>query len=228
MPHTIILNEEQYTKLYKKLVKENIEDNNFDVSALYQLPKISDKNKYCAERLPRVGAGSSRIVYKINDNIVIKLAKNQKGIAQNEVELNFAEESNLFPQLYDYDKKDTTWIISEYARRATSQDFMRLTGHNFKFVKEFIELVSSQYSRYRRWAPTPEQDKFYERVMNFDEPNSEFFYEINEYLTNYQINTIGDLMRPSSWGVAQRQNGDELVIVDYGLTDDVFDKHYKN
>ena len=119
--------------------------------------------------------------------------------------------------------------MSEYARKATAADFRRLTGHDFKFVKEYIKLSASQYSRSRfnRWNPSPEWEEFLEGVMNMETPNWEFFYEINEYLTNYQLEAWGDLTRPSTWGVASRQNGDELVIVDYGLSDEVADKYYK-
>ena len=44
---------------------------------------------------------------------------------------------------------------------------------------------------------------------------------------NYQLESYGDLMRLSSWGVVKEDGEERLVIVDYGLTDDVWNDFYK-
>ena len=57
----------------------------------------------------KLGSGSSRIAFEYNDPkhglTVIKVAKNEKGFAQNNTELNILKDdySNLVPKLYDYD-----------------------------------------------------------------------------------------------------------------------------
>ena len=50
-----------------------------------------------------VGRGSSRVVFQYDDNIVIKLALNGKGIAQNEAEYDKLCDYSLdvFPKVYD-------------------------------------------------------------------------------------------------------------------------------
>lgn len=224
--HNLILTEEQLAAIKDCELLEAVQPTTFSIEALNKISSPTGKVKYCNMTLQRIGAGSARAVFKINDNAVIKVARNRKGIAQNETEINYAHVSPLFTQIYKSDEENATWIVAEYARRAKSQDFVRLTGHNFKFVQEYIDLCKSEYSRYSRWNPSPQWEEFFEGVMNYEVPNYEFFYEIHEYLSNFQLEAVGDLKRPSTWGVANRQNGEELVIVDYGLDDEVYHTHY--
>lgn len=229
MTKTIYLTKEQFKEVGDYELLENMENEQFSLDALEKLHSFAGKIRYCEAHLQRISQGSSRIVYRFDNNTVLKLAKNPKGLAQNEEEVSKSNESDLFAHVFRFEGENCSWIVSEYARKATAADFRRLTGHDFKFVKEYIKLSASQYSRSRfnRWNPSPEWEEFLEGVMNMETPNWEFFYEINEYLTNYQLEAWGDLTRPSTWGVASRQNGDELVIVDYGLSDEVADKYYK-
>ena len=37
---------------------------------------------------------------------------------------------------------------------------------------------------------------------------------------------IGDLKKPDSYGVVIRDGQEEVVVVDYGLTEQTFNKHY--
>ena len=54
------------------------------------------------------------------------------------------------------------------------------------------------------------------------------FDEVQEYLSNYTLEATGDLQRISSWGVVKDNNGEErLVLIDYGLTDDVAKQYYR-
>lgn len=52
------------------------------------------------------------------------------------------------------------------------------------------------------------------------------FYELNDYLGNYQLEAIGDLKRISSWGIVNRDGEERLVLVDYGFNDFVNDEYY--
>jgi hypothetical protein len=37
----------------------------------------------------------------------------------------------------------------------------------------------------------------------------------------------GDLMRLSTYGVVKRDGQETIVLIDYGLTDDIYKTHYK-
>ena len=56
----------------------------FNIEEFKQLKSFNQRIQYCEQHLQRISSGSSRIVYKIDDEKVLKLAKNKKGLAQNE------------------------------------------------------------------------------------------------------------------------------------------------
>ena len=45
-------------------------------------------------------------------------------------------------------------------------------------------------------------------------------------MSNYQLTTWGDLTRISSYGIVKRNGQEELVIIDFGLTEDVYNNFY--
>lgn len=97
----ILVTESQYNRLLEAR-KEG-----FRVDMLRQLPSFRAKIRYCNQWLgPYMGSGSSRLVYEIDDNVVLKLAKNNKGIAQNEKEYsikndNYKSDFNIFPKVFN-------------------------------------------------------------------------------------------------------------------------------
>ena len=53
------------------------------------------------------------------------------------------------------------------------------------------------------------------------------FRELNDYLGYSQLEAIGDLLRPSTWGVVKRNGEEIIVLVDYGLTDETYKNFYQ-
>ena len=78
----IIVTEAQYMKI----IDEMAYPVSFNMDEFKMLKTFAARIKYCQARLQRISSGSSRIVYKIDNEKVLKLAKNRKGIAQNEAE----------------------------------------------------------------------------------------------------------------------------------------------
>ena len=89
----------QLRKYIRKVLKESfIEEDypsSFDMERFKSLTSFNARIKYCEEHLQRLGSGSSRIVYKIDDKKVLKLAKNKKGISQNGTEIGLGNDSYL-------------------------------------------------------------------------------------------------------------------------------------
>lgn len=54
---------------------------NFNLNEFSQISTFIGRKKYCDERLQKIGAGSSRIVYRVDDEKVLKIAKNKKRIS---------------------------------------------------------------------------------------------------------------------------------------------------
>ena len=81
---------------------------------------------YALSKSTRLGAGSSRVAVKIEENgrpTVIKIAKNQKGEAQNKEEISLLSDGyiralEIAIPMVDYDKTSDipVWIQTEYAR----------------------------------------------------------------------------------------------------------------
>ena len=78
---------------FRKIVENILNDIDstqaFNIEEFSKLHSFQKRVQYCNERLQRLGAGSSRIAYKLNEERVLKIAKNSKGIAQNEKEADF-------------------------------------------------------------------------------------------------------------------------------------------
>lgn len=221
----IIVTESQYMKI----IDEMAYPVSFNMDEFKTLKTFAERIRYCQTRLQRISSGSARIVYKIDNEKVLKLAKNRKGIAQNEAEAGdyYKNSIGCFAEIYDVDD-NYLWIEMQLARKAKMSDFKRLTGYDFKVMCQWIYNCKSRYSR-RGFI----YDKSYDSIFNSEEfekglENYSIFAEIQEYLCNYQLESVGDLTRLNSWGVVNDEYGQEqLVIIDSGLTDDVWDDYYK-
>lgn len=219
----LVINESQYNYLLKEMAYPAW----FSMDEFKRLTSFAARERYCNEKLQRISSGSGRIVYKIDDEKVLKLAKNRKGIAQNETEGGdyYLMQIGCFAQVYDVDD-NYLWIEMQLARKAKLSDFKRLTGYDFQTMCAWINCCKSGYSRYASY------DKYYDDLFNSEEwqellDNYSIFAEIQDYLGNYQLESTGDLTRLSTWGVVRNDGEERLVIVDFGLSDNVYNNYYK-
>ena len=199
----------------------------FNMEEFKNITSYSGRIKYCQERLHKLGAGSSRVVFQIDDDKCLKLAKNAKGIAQNAAETDkYLEQIGIAATTYDY-HPDYQWIEMQLARRAKQSDFKKLTPYDFYTFCAWVDYIHSQYSRQRRWRDT-RMDELFKSENFWETIEYTLFDEVQEYLSNYTLEATGDLQRISSWGVVKDNNGEErLVLIDYGLTDDVAKQYYR-
>lgn len=96
-----------------------------------------------------LGSGSSRIVIKISNKRVIKVALNDAGRAQNKREAFLTDkylELNLFANALYYEG-NYNWIISQYANKASIKEiFLFLRDNNSKIRKMGItDLVDTDH-----------------------------------------------------------------------------------
>ena len=188
----------------------------------------SDKIRYCKEMLGNpVGNGSSRMVFQMDDETVLKLAKNQKGIAQNMEEIRLGTDNYLdcFPRVMNgTDEDNGLWIICEYVLPAKAADFKKVLGVSFDVIKRFcydMAMVDKHYC-------VDFHDNDMQMLYNEYEDNYEvieMFDNIRELCYGYEQN-VGDLMRIANWGFCMRDGEPTLVILDYGFSHDVQKKYY--
>jgi predicted nuclease with TOPRIM domain len=93
----------------------------FDIKELKNIRSFAGRIKYINQHLKKIGVGSARIVYQIDNDTVLKLAKNKKGIAQNDVEGDWGLHQmypDILPELIDKDEDDDLWIIKKFAKKS--------------------------------------------------------------------------------------------------------------
>ncbi len=115
----------------------------WDMDEFKKLNSFEKRIKYCNTHLAKLGFGSSRIVYKIDDEKALKLAKNRKGLAQNELEIILSNSSNLegiVAETFDH-SEDNSWLEMELAKELTPDLFKQITGLDWNDYIENIEIV---------------------------------------------------------------------------------------
>lgn len=214
---TIVITEKQ-----QKMLQEAA-DEHFSLEELSAIQSFRGRFNYCTQHLGKhIGKGSSRATFQIDDEKVLKLAWNDKGLGQN-IEEERTYNASIFPKVYDYDENGK-WIISEFVLPAKSQDFKHCFGMTFQQFASFI----SASGKYRFGGN-------YWNVMSEDEwvsylENNEDLSEFDEYIGNYgnhRFTPVGDMTRLCNYGLTQRNGEATIVLLDSGLSEDVWNTYYK-
>lgn len=221
---------ERGTNLVKRNVDEMAYPVGFNMKTLISLPSFAKRLQYCMQYLKKIGAGSSRVVFAVDDEKVLKVAKNGKGIAQNQEEMQDWRQNyyDCFAKVYDA-SEDGIFLEMQAARRAKDSDFRKLTGYGFDVMSAWIGYTASLY--------TP-RNRITFRNHNFDElfdseewaeglDNYNLFSRVHSYLCDTCSEAYGDLQKLSSWGVVSENGEESLVIIDFGLTEEIFDNYYR-
>jgi len=186
-----------------------------------KIKSFAGKIKFADQNLQRIGSGSGRIVYDIDGEKVLKLAKNTKGVAQNEVESGIGtryDTQNIVTKVFEYDENGA-WLISEKAKKVNEKRIKKLTGipslnDLFYYLKNF----ESQNKGGRAiFSQAPEIKEQLSEI--------EFVNDLLDLMNNYNV-TSGDLSRPSTYGEVLRDGQPSIVVTDYGLSDEVYNSHY--
>jgi len=168
------------------------------------------RKRYAERNLEHLSSGSSRIVYLTPKKTVIKMAKNDKGIAQNKVEDNPKMKSKYLNPILRH-AKDHSWIETHYLEKITEKEFQKMTGINFKDFGEAISYGLREVSDSDEKKP-----KCFQEIAQ-----SDIFQELKRLGEKFEL-LPGDLSRISSWGTKD----DRPVIIDAGLTEKVYEDYY--
>jgi hypothetical protein len=194
--------------------------------------------KYALERAKRLGGGSSRVAMTIEYEgrpTVLKVAKNYKGLKQNQAELDILDDGYLgnLPiviPLIDYDKENNqpVWIQTEVAKKITAPTLMKMlhTPSMWLFTNKVRNILGRRKpheiddatlkrkyfeTHNERWKPTEQDYEIFEEYAN----------EVADLIGNSSLE-LGDLGAAGNWGV---YNG-RPVIIDLGLSEEVWKKYY--
>lgn len=197
--------------LFHKLATGKVSEADI-LTELSKLDTFKDRVDYAEKHLKHLSSGSSRVIYVTPNDEVLKLAKNERGIAQNKVEANPQMKSKFINETLKADKNGI-WKISPFLDKITEKEFEEMVHVPFK---EFGEAIS--YGLKDVSGNSHEKPKGFEEVAKTD-----LYKELAKIGKEFKL-LGGDLARISSWGTK-----DNLpVLLDAGLTKDIYDEFYNS
>lgn len=184
----------------------------------------SGRVKYCEKHLLKLGAGSGRVVFRLSDTSVLKIAKNSKGLAQNKAEADlfydgyFSQKyTDMVAKVYD-SATDYTWLEMELVSKIKPSEFRKQFGIP---ILDFRGVLN--YLRDQKWFTLPKVYEGYkEGILEDSNPALHLLIALCEDLYYSFSYVLGDFGRISSFGKVE----DRIVLVDYGLTMEVFERYY--
>ena len=168
--------------------------------------------------LRRIGGGSGRLVYDLEDGYVLKIAYGSDGPDQNKSEVEISQElgaTGFFPKILSFDPK-YTWLIMQKAKVWKSEgDFFASTGlpdnflDNFCNAAAFVPPTEAGYrSIYNKMSKQPELKEVFDSANDLGKKILKMLFVLT---AKYHIDDIG---RFDHIGLLKNGN---VVVVDYGL-----------
>jgi len=195
----------------------------FDITSFKDIKTWKGKMEYAEKHLGKpIGRGSSRVVYKVDDTKVLKLAKNNKGVAQNEVEINWGNDSyygSLLANVIEYDEDEHLWVEMELAKPIKKSDFKRFFGFDLNTVNMYL-LNQRNLDNGKRFFLYSIDDEIEERL------DEDPFIQLLLAFMRDSDSLPGDLAKANSWGLVKRDGSDDIVLIDFGITSDIYNDYY--
>ena len=207
----------------------------WDAEQLNLRQTFKNSLKYALDRAKRLGGGSSRIAMTIDYKgrpTVLKVAKNAKGLAQNEAEIDILEDGYagnlpIVIPLIDYDKanKRPVWLQTELAQKASSIKLNKLLHTPaLWFLTDYVDVMLGKSTSYRANSTTESLKKYYfdNRMWKNTVPTEKDWEIFTEYaseladLVNSTPIELGDLNNSSNWGIYNNRP----VVIDLGFTEE--------
>ena len=186
--------------------------------------------------LEYLGSGTSRTVYGLGGDKVIKIALNVKGIEQNKLEAFAGRDAvvaKIIAKVFDSDD-EYYWIVSERLTPITdAADFKEaedIVGVSWNEVREIFGLSKSakvtgtvpQGAAAR--AKSSGSGKASGSAPAGCATGQAFLDAVKELKDRYTDLLPGDIAKIDSWGTTKKGC---LVLYDYGITKKVYDKYYR-
>jgi ribosomal protein S18 acetylase RimI-like enzyme len=199
-----------------------------------QSTSFKSRLAYALERAKKLGVGSSRVATTIEYQgrpTVLKIAKNQKGLAQNSVEADiltdgYASQMGILIPIIDYDtqNREPSWVHTELAQKANEKQLCGLM--KCQSLDDLIRAAQAQLNEYG----TRSRDilnNIIDKNEHFgsSEQDADIFLEyvhrLSELKSSFDVE-LADFHRPANWGLSQAKP----VIVDVGFNSNVMNQYY--
>lgn len=216
-------NKRTKTYIYENMTESQpqlVEDypSSFNKDEFEKISSFQGKLNYAVTHLKKIASGSARTVFIIDDKKALKIAKNKKGLAQNNVESeSYLQSYDVVARVFDKDDKDF-WLEMELAKKLTPTNFKKITGVSIE--------DTLRYARYSEAIHNGKRDIFGTPTNITELQNNEFLIDLLSLMFDYDM-PAGDLGRLSSYGEVVRDGKPAVVLVDFGLTNEVYNDFYK-
>lgn len=197
-------------KNFRQLVEFSF-PSGFSLSEFIKLKDTNQMIQYMRDNVGYpLGEGSSRVVFELDSEAVLKIALNNAGIAQNRAENKTPESGgrfkNLFAKVHMVDPKGR-WLIME---------------------KVFYVIDTSEFKEYFgvdvKGMYTVLRDPNMYKNENFLKSPMKLLIDYIEFSWGDLL--LGDICKSGAWGLVERNGKEVPVLLDYGFTNSVRDKHY--
>jgi hypothetical protein len=186
---------------------------------------FASRVRYAQERAKKIGIeGSSRLAFEIEYNgrpTVLKIAKNKKGIAQNEYESQmfsdwYVKGLEITIPMIDHDEENDppTWLHVEKAEKMKPLQFAKFfNGLSAGEVVQAAKYLAGKLP----WNPSQETIDKYNELYE----ENEYVNSLTDLIGNYDIDP-NDFAALSNWGIYKNSP----VIIDLGGSSEVISKYY--
>ncbi len=195
----------------------------FKIGQFRKFKDLKSRLQYLKTRsdVQEIAAGSSRIVFFINNKKqVMKVGMWQRGKAQNRTEhqATLCGNPKYLPKMFAK-AADFSWIIVEsVVPLKSAREFEYNTGFPIKALEMGIEFRKPEMQGRK------DTDRTKKRWANMYEKMAKIPWYVG--LVNMALNcdlVAGDIGKWDSWGVTKRGR---VVLVDYGLSEQVWNTYY--
>lgn len=167
-----------------------------------------DRVEIAKEHWEKLGEGSARAVFRINEKLIIKVAINDKGIAQNLSEMRPENRGEYVNPVIMGDAKGK-WLVARWSKNITKIEFKEHIGFGFD---AFVSCLS--------YAMNNESDR--KKPKDYDQIKHTKLFSSLIRLTIDNDLLVGDEKKLSSFGLLDGK----IVIRDTGFDKSVWKKFY--
>ena len=194
-------------KIRTKKGQKGLMGEKFNLNKFKTFDNIHVMLEYAKKFLGILGTGSSRQAFTLSSKYVLKIALNDKGLSQNEAELDVftnPTSKKVVAKIFGTDP-EYRWLISEGVKPLSDEsEFENLTGVPWKAFD--VEVLAS----------------YIKGVKKLEKNTPDFFKAV---IITAQNNSLmpGDLAEISHWG---KTADGRCVLLDSGFTREVWKSHY--
>ena len=161
-----------------------------------------------------LGYGTGRYVFQIDNEKVLKIAKNEEGKYQNECEVKIFNNPkaplSILAPIYNFDK-NFNWIEMAFAQELTKPKFRSITGFTWD---NFSNALHCKTAEIENFIPYQSKEKYNPKVKDL-----QLFKDVIRLGQDFNV-PLGDLQYLRSYGIIKN----DIVLIDYGADISFFKK----